>query len=345
MSIRARTSEARDVHHWSPCTFFVRWVMTVGVSISPAEVLDRVVASIGDFAITLSDVEREYRLERLLDGQWPPPPPDRKTLEQVRERLTYQDLLLDQECQDLSHEATLEKTVADEVDGVRKRFPSEQAYLSALHSLPMDENQFTGSACRPTEDLKDHRTAIVAGGRAGNGRRCIVLSRRVYARIPRDARPSRASFVGSDGQIQEILMQKKIDQLLATWLDELSQVGGYGFTHSEGDVVSRRNTNATEPIKQPSVSMNLTPHLARYARHPLPRERSSFKFAGGTRRAAHASSACRSICRSIFGSRSLLSARWRCWPWADCCHEHLLVSPRLGTPPDRGTRGHNRWAC
>ena len=64
--------------------------MTLGGSFSRAEILDRVVASIGDVVITQSDVEREYRLERFLDGQWPAPPPDRKTLEQVRERLTNQ---------------------------------------------------------------------------------------------------------------------------------------------------------------------------------------------------------------------------------------------------------------
>ena len=50
-------------------------LMVLCASFSRAEVLDRVVASIGEVAITRSDVEREYRLERFLDGQWPPPPP------------------------------------------------------------------------------------------------------------------------------------------------------------------------------------------------------------------------------------------------------------------------------
>ena len=36
-----------------------------------AQILDRVVASIGLKAITASDVEQEYRFERFLDGQWP----------------------------------------------------------------------------------------------------------------------------------------------------------------------------------------------------------------------------------------------------------------------------------
>jgi hypothetical protein len=45
-------------------------VLTLGASFSRAEILDRVVASIGDVAITQSDLEREYRLERFLDGQF-----------------------------------------------------------------------------------------------------------------------------------------------------------------------------------------------------------------------------------------------------------------------------------
>ena len=95
--------------------------MGLAPSFSRAEILDRVVASIGEVAITQSDVERGYRLERFLDGQWPAPPPDSKTLEQVRERLTDQKLLLEEETEDSSHDAALEKTAAEELDAVRKR--------------------------------------------------------------------------------------------------------------------------------------------------------------------------------------------------------------------------------
>ena len=115
--------------------------MALCASLSRAEVLDRVVASIGEVAITRSDVEREYRLERFLDGQWPPPAPDAKALDMARERLTYQKLLLEEETQDLSHEPALEKTAAEELAGVRRRFASEKDYQAALSSLHMDEKQ------------------------------------------------------------------------------------------------------------------------------------------------------------------------------------------------------------
>ena len=186
-----------------------------------AEVLDRVVASIGDVAITQSDVESEYRLERFLDGQWPPPPPDSKTLDQVRERLVHQKLLLAEENQNLPQDPTLEKTAAEELDGLRKRFPSEQDFESALHSLHMDEKQILGvlvdqqrilriieqqlrpAAAPATSEIESYYQEVFAPE---------------YTRTHASPVPPLEEV---EGQIQEILAQKKIDELLAQWLEEL----------------------------------------------------------------------------------------------------------------------------
>jgi hypothetical protein len=190
-------------------------------SFSRAETLDRVVASIGDVAITQSDVEREYRLERFLDGQWPAPPPDSETLEQVRERLTEQKLLLEEETQDSSHDAELEKTAAEELDAVRKRFSSEPDYQSALHGLQMDEKQiltallerqriwriveqrFRPEAAPSTTDIESYYRDVFTPE---------------YAQTHSSAVPPLTEV---QGRIQEILVQKRIDQLLDSWLEEL----------------------------------------------------------------------------------------------------------------------------
>jgi hypothetical protein len=195
--------------------------MGFGASLSRAEILDRVVASIGDVAITQSDVEREYRLERFLDGQWPPPPPDSKTLEQARERLTYQKLLLEEETQDLSRDAALEKTAAEELDGARKRFPSEQDYQSALHSLHMDENQILSALVDQQRILRivDQRLRPAA---ALGTTDVESYYRDVFTpEYTRKHGPPVPPLTEVEGQIQEILVQKKIDQLLASWLEEL----------------------------------------------------------------------------------------------------------------------------
>ena len=71
-----------------------QWASRAGGTVCPAaQTLDRVVASIGNVAITASDVEQEYRFERFLDAQWPAPPPNSATLADAREHLTYQMLL------------------------------------------------------------------------------------------------------------------------------------------------------------------------------------------------------------------------------------------------------------
>jgi hypothetical protein len=193
----------------------------LAVVCSRAEVLDQVVASIGDVAITQSDVEQEYRLERFLDGQWPPPPPDRKTLEQTRERLTYQKLLLEEETQDLSHDAALEKTAAEELEGVRKRFASERDYQSALHSLHMDEKQILTTLVEQQRILRivEQRLRPAAAPATTD---VESYYRDVFApEYMRTHGPPVPPLTEVEGQIKEILVQKKIDQLLASWLEEL----------------------------------------------------------------------------------------------------------------------------
>jgi hypothetical protein len=202
---------------------FFLLILAVGSSAysAHAEVLDRVVASIGEVAINRSDVEREYRLERFLDGQWPPPAPDAQALDMARERLTYQKLLLEEEAQDLSHEPALEKTAAEELAGVRRRFASEKDYRAALSSLHMDEKQVIQTLVdqqrilRVIEDRLRPEAAPATPQVESYYRDVFVPE---YQSTRGQAVPPLADV---QGQIQEILVQKRIDQLLANWLAEL----------------------------------------------------------------------------------------------------------------------------
>jgi hypothetical protein len=206
---------------WLVAGSLVLLIMTLAGSLSRAEVLDRVVASIGDVAITQSDVEQEYRLERFLDGQWPPPPPDSKTLDQARERLVYQKLLLEEAAQDLSRDPTLEKTAAEELDGIPKRFSSEHDYQSALQSLHMDEKQILTTLVDQQRILRIIEQQLrPAAAPATNDVESYYHD--VFA--PEFIRTHGAPvppLTEVEGQIREILAQKKIDQLLASWLEEL----------------------------------------------------------------------------------------------------------------------------
>jgi vacuolar-type H+-ATPase subunit I/STV1 len=195
--------------------------MRVGSSIARAEVLDRVVASIGNVAITWSDVEREYRLERFLDGQWPPPAPDSKTLEQARERLVYQNLLLEEATQDLSRDSTLERTAQEELDGLRKRFPSEGEFQSALQSLHMDEKQILSTLTDQQKVLRTIELQLRPAAAPGTSDVESYYRDVFTPEYTRRHGPPVPSLAEVEGQIREILAQKKIDQLLASWLEEL----------------------------------------------------------------------------------------------------------------------------
>ena len=188
---------------------------------SRTQVLDRVVASIGDVAITQSDVEHEYRLERFLDGQWPPPAPDSKTLKQACERLVYQKVLLEEETQDLSHDPDLEKAAAEESDAVRKRFPSDSDYQSALQSLHMDEKQILAALIDQQRILRIIEERLRPSAAPATPEIESYYHDVFTPEYTRTHGPPVPPLAKVEGQIQEILVQKKIDQLLATWLEEL----------------------------------------------------------------------------------------------------------------------------
>ena len=190
-------------------------------SLSRAEILDRVVASIGALAITQSDVENEYRLERFLDGQWPPPPPDSKTLEQVRERLVYQKLLLEEETGNLSRDPGLEKTAAEELAGLRKRLPSEQDYQSALHSLHLDEKQILATLVDQQRILRIIEQQLRPAAAPATPEVESYYHDVFTPEYTRKHGPPVPPLTEVEGEIREILVQKRIDELLASWLEEL----------------------------------------------------------------------------------------------------------------------------
>jgi hypothetical protein len=193
----------------------------LGAVFSRAEILDRVVASMGDVAITQSDVEHEYRLERFLDGQWPPLPAESKTLDKARERLVYQKLLLEEETQDISRDPTLEKRAAEELEGLRKRFPSEQDYQSALQSLHMDEKQILTTLIDQQKILKIIEQQLRPAAAPGTNDVESYYRDVFTPEYTRTHGPPVPPLAEVEGQIREILAQKKIDQLLAGWLEEL----------------------------------------------------------------------------------------------------------------------------
>ncbi len=186
-----------------------------------AETSDRVVASIGNTAITQSDVEREYRFELFLEGHLPAALPDAATFESVRDRLIDQKLLVQEAAQENIQLADPPGVAADGLAEVRKRFPSEEAFRSALRSLGMDEKQVLRRLTDRQRILRliDQRLRPAAGVE-----RAEIEAYYGETFVPefqrRNTGPAPA-LADVESQIREILVQKKIDQQLEAWLQEL----------------------------------------------------------------------------------------------------------------------------
>jgi hypothetical protein len=195
-----------------------------------AEVLDRVVASVGREAITASDVGHEYRFERFLDGQWPPPPPSPATLDRVRERLTYQVLLGQEEKPTSGDQVECEKIAAERLAALRKEFARPEEFQAALQGLGMTEAQVLARITQQELTLRliDQRLRPAA---LPSDQEVADYYRRTF--VPEfekknggEAAPPLSEV---DGQIREVLTQKRINELLDQWIEELKPASRVRF--------------------------------------------------------------------------------------------------------------------
>jgi hypothetical protein len=197
---------------------------------SAAEVLDRVVASVGRVAITASDVEREYRFERFLDGQWPPPPPDPATLGHVRERLTYQVLLGQEEKPTSGDQAECEKIAGERLAALHKEFTRPEEFRTALEELGMTEPQVLARITQQELTLRliDQRLRPAA---LPSDQEVADYYRGTF--IPEFEKKNASAAVPPlsevDGQVREVLTQKRINELLDQWIEELKPANRVRF--------------------------------------------------------------------------------------------------------------------
>jgi hypothetical protein len=206
-------------------------VLTAGGKVChAADTLDRVVASVGNVAITASDVEQEYRLERFLNAQWPPPPANSVALSDAREHLTYQVLLTREENPGPTEKAESEKSAAERLAALRAEYAMAGSFQRALQDLGMTEAELLARIAQQE-----------------------LLLRLIDQRLRPEASPSddavadyyRSTFVPEyqkknggatapplsevDGQIREVLTQKRINELLDRWVEELKPMTSVRF--------------------------------------------------------------------------------------------------------------------
>jgi parvulin-like peptidyl-prolyl isomerase len=185
------------------------------------QVVDKVVASVDNQAITRSDVENAYGFELFLDGQAPEPPPDVATLEAVRDRLVDQTLLLSEAGIEGISDSDLDHPAAAALADIRKKFKSEEASRSALKSLGLSEE-------KALDRLRDRqRILTLIDNRLRPSARVELPEIETYYKntfVPEITKRSKTPappLAEVEGQIREILTQNKIDELLSSWLESL----------------------------------------------------------------------------------------------------------------------------
>jgi peptidyl-prolyl cis-trans isomerase SurA len=202
------------------------------------QTVDRVVASVGNTAITSSDVENEFRLELFLDGKpVADSDPDVATLNQVRDRLIDR-VLLDEEAQASEIKVAPDDPAVDQrLDEVRKKFSNPAAYQNGLKALGMTEAGLR-------QDLAEQQTILQLIDRRLRPEAAVEPSEiEAYYRntlvpeLARQRQPAPPLAEGTD-RIREILVQQKIGGLLEDWLKRLRaarDVRTYGSPEAEGN--------------------------------------------------------------------------------------------------------------
>ena len=181
-------------------------------------------------AITASDVEQEYRFERFLDAQWPPPVPTPAQLVDARERLTYQILLTQEENPGPDDKTESARSAAERVAALRKEFSHPEEYEKALHDLGMTPTEVVTRVAQQELVLRliDQRlrpAASPSDDEISDYYRSTFVPE--FQRANRGAPAPPLSEV--QAQIREILVQKRINELLDQWIEELKPATNVRF--------------------------------------------------------------------------------------------------------------------
>ena len=192
-----------------------------GVASAPAETLDRVVASVGNVAITKSEVEAEYRLELFLKGSSAAGVLDGAASERVRDRLIEQKLLADEAEAEGVDRSDIMEAAKQALGDVRRQYSSEEAFQTALRVLGTTEDQVLSRLQVQVLTLRliDQRLRPAAWVE-----RPEIEAYYTGTFVPEFRRQNTGPNPPVDEvepQIREILVQKKVDHLLANWLAEL----------------------------------------------------------------------------------------------------------------------------
>ena len=183
------------------------------------EVLDKLVATVNGHAILQSDWNEDLRYESFMSGRRQ----NELTSEDRRaafERLIDQELLREQ-VSSSDFKPASDEQIAKQVEELKKQYPGEhngRAWSEALATAGLTEEGVSTHVAAELNSLRQvdarFRPSIQIDAAAIQGYYQTVLS-------PKLPPGQRISLQEATPKIREILIQKRIDELLASWLDTL----------------------------------------------------------------------------------------------------------------------------
>ncbi|HUY13059.1 MAG TPA: hypothetical protein VMX16_05405 [Terriglobia bacterium] len=187
-----------------------------------AQTLDRVVASVGKTAITESDVLREYRIEEFLDDVRVPaglPAPDQ--MKTIRDRLIDQKLLEFEASEpspgaDPSNEEALERLTR-----LEKKFPDEAAFHAALQPLGITQEQLIERLTAQQRILNIVDKHLRPAAAVSSDEIKDYYQRTLLPELAHRGNRNPPPLPAVEAKIREVLVQKKMNRLLAAWLSQL----------------------------------------------------------------------------------------------------------------------------
>jgi hypothetical protein len=157
----------------------------------------------------------------LLDGKVVRTVPDGQTLALVRDRLIEQKLLAEEAAEERTEPVDPTVRTTASLHEVRQHFRSDEAFQSALRSLGLDEQQLAARMALQENTLRRIEQRFRPSAWPA-GAEIEAYYRDVF--VPELARQSQAAppaLSEVEDKIREILVEKKIDDLLGTWLKEM----------------------------------------------------------------------------------------------------------------------------
>ncbi|MBI4441907.1 MAG: hypothetical protein HY649_00875 [Acidobacteria bacterium] len=195
------------------------------VSEARSEIVDRILAVVGDRIFTWSAVRAEVSYDAFLNGQ-PPPPQDlaeldgRANLRLVLSRMVDQ-ALLEQERQLYSFQPPDNGQTQRRLQEIQNRFADLPSYQGALLRYGLQESQLSERLQRESDLLAFIQMRLRPQVQLDPGQVESYYNDVLVPELRRQGQPEIPALEQVRDQIEQLLNQQEVDRLLEQWIRQL----------------------------------------------------------------------------------------------------------------------------